>query len=45
MGIVNASAHSMGMLTNDGAPNWHPAHKDIKDICAAARDYCKVSRC
>lgn len=32
----------MGLLTNNGAPNWHPAHQDIKDVCVQAQEYCKV---
>lgn len=30
MGIINASALSMGLLTHHGPPEWHPASQDIK---------------
>lgn len=30
VGIINASALSMGLLTRQGPPDWHPAPKVIK---------------
>jgi L-galactose dehydrogenase len=41
LGIVNAAAHCMGLLSNAGPPEWHPASQVIKDVCAEAREYCK----
>jgi aryl-alcohol dehydrogenase-like predicted oxidoreductase len=39
-GIINASPLSMGLLTNRGTPDWHPAPDAIKSSCAAAARYC-----
>ncbi|XP_071102601.1 uncharacterized protein [Haliotis cracherodii] len=41
VGIMNASPISMGLLSDRGAPSWHPASQEIKDTCAAAAAYCK----
>ncbi|KAJ8949592.1 hypothetical protein NQ314_008174 [Rhamnusium bicolor] len=41
VGIINAAANSMGLLSNAGPPHWHPASQHIKDISAEAREYCK----
>lgn len=32
IGIVNASALHMGILTAGGAPAWHPAPQEIRDV-------------
>ncbi|UCC53851.1 MAG: aldo/keto reductase [Anaerolineaceae bacterium] len=39
-GIINASPLSMGLLTNRGTPDWHPAPDDIKNACAEAARFC-----
>lgn len=36
VGIVNASALSMGLLTEKGPPAWHPAPPEIREACAKA---------
>jgi L-galactose dehydrogenase len=41
VGIINASPLSMGLLTQRGAPGWHPATADIRATCARAADWCK----
>ena len=41
IGIINASPLSMGLLSNRGAPAWHPAPADIKAVCARAATYCR----
>ncbi len=41
IGIINASPLSMGLLTNRGAPDWHPASKKVKDACAKAAAHCR----
>lgn len=33
----------MRLLTNIGPPEWHPANQKIKELCAQAANYCKVS--
>lgn len=41
IGLINASALSMGLLTNNGPPSWHPASDETKEQCAKAAQYCK----
>jgi L-galactose dehydrogenase len=43
VGLVNASPLSMGLLSNRGAPDWHPADQEIKAVCRRAAEHC-VSR-
>ena len=34
LGIINASPTAMGLLTNSGPPDWHPADDQLKvKIC------------
>uniref|UniRef100_A0A914UXL3 NADP-dependent oxidoreductase domain-containing protein n=1 Tax=Plectus sambesii TaxID=2011161 RepID=A0A914UXL3_9BILA len=40
VGIINAASLSMGLLTPQGPPAWHPAPDNIKNACKAAVDYC-----
>ncbi|XP_069111873.1 uncharacterized protein [Argopecten irradians] len=39
--VINASPVSMGLLTDRGPPDWHPAPDNIKHSCAAASAYCR----
>jgi L-galactose dehydrogenase len=41
VGIINASPLGMGLLTERGAPAWHPASDEIKETCARAAAYCR----
>jgi L-galactose dehydrogenase len=41
IGVINASATGMGLLTERGAPAWHPAPQSIKDGCRRAVEYAK----
>ncbi|XP_026318163.1 L-galactose dehydrogenase-like, partial [Hyposmocoma kahamanoa] len=41
IGVINAAATGMGLLSNKGPQPWHPASDDIKAICRRASDYCK----
>jgi L-galactose dehydrogenase len=41
IGCINASPISMGLLSDRGPPEWHPASKRIKITCAEAASYCK----
>ena len=41
VGVINASPLSMGLLSQRGAPKWHPADQDLKMACAKAATYCK----
>lgn len=42
VGVINAAATGMGLLSNQGPQPWHPASDDIKALCRRASDYCKV---
>ena len=41
VGVINASPLSMGLLSQRGAPLWHPASRDLKMACAKAAAYCQ----
>lgn len=41
IGIINASPLSMGLLSQRGTPDWHPASQDLKNACARAAEYCR----
>jgi aryl-alcohol dehydrogenase-like predicted oxidoreductase len=41
IGVINASPFSMGLLTERGAPEWHPAPKPLQDVCRKATLHCK----
>jgi L-galactose dehydrogenase len=40
VGVLNASALMMGLLTRRGPPSWHPAPSALRAACVQARDYC-----
>lgn len=42
IGVINASPLSMGLLTERGVPNWHPAPKLLVDVCREAMEHCKT---
>ncbi len=41
IGIINASPLSMGLLSERGAPDWHPASPAIINACKKAALHCK----
>jgi L-galactose dehydrogenase len=41
VGVINAGALSQGLLTNRGAPSWHPAPDAVKAACAAAGKFAR----
>lgn len=41
IGLINAAALCMGLLTNNGPPNWHPTSDETKKQCENAAQYCK----
>jgi L-galactose dehydrogenase len=41
IGIINASPLSMGLLTESGPPEWHPASEEMKRLCALATQHCR----
>ena len=40
IGIINAAPLSMGLLTERGVPDWHPADKNIVLTCRKAVEHC-----
>lgn len=40
VGVINASPFSMGLLSQRGAPDWHPAPQPLKDACTRAAAHC-----
>lgn len=40
IGVINASPLSMGLLSNRGVPDWHPAPKPLVEACAKAALHC-----
>ena len=41
VGVINASPLSMGLLSQRGAPDWHPAPQALKEACARAAEHCQ----
>ncbi|KAK0417373.1 hypothetical protein QR680_012972 [Steinernema hermaphroditum] len=41
IGLVNAASLSMGLLSAEGPPPWHPASESIKETARAAVHYCQ----
>ncbi len=41
VGVLNASPLSMGLLTNQGPPPWHPAPVEIQMACRRAAEHCR----
>jgi len=41
IGIINASPYSMGLLTERGVPDWHPAPEALKRLARKAVEVCK----
>ncbi|GER43287.1 NAD(P)-linked oxidoreductase superfamily protein [Striga asiatica] len=41
VGIISASPLAMGLLTESGPPQWHPASPELKAACRAAAAHCK----
>ena len=41
VGIINASVLGMGLLTERGLPEWHPAPPNVVETCQRAAAYCR----
>jgi aryl-alcohol dehydrogenase-like predicted oxidoreductase len=41
VGIINASPLAMGMLSERGAPDWHPASEQVQEHARQAAAFCK----
>lgn len=44
VGVINASPLCMGLLTDSGGPDWHPADAETKEACREASRYCLDNR-
>jgi len=42
IGIINAAPLGMGLLSDRGAPDWHPASSGLREICARAAAHCRA---
>ena len=42
VGIINASPTGMGLLTQRGAPDWHPSTATIREGCKKATEHCRA---
>ncbi len=42
IGVINASPLAMGLLTERGVPDWHPAPRPLVEACQRAAKYCKA---
>jgi len=42
IGVINASPYSMGLLTERGVPDWHPAPEALKRLAKKAVEHCKA---
>ncbi len=43
VGVINASPTGMGLLTERGVPDWHPATPRMVEVSKLAVDYCKTA--
>ena len=41
IGVINASGLHMGILTEQGAPEWHPAPQAVRDAGKKAAEFCR----
>jgi L-galactose dehydrogenase len=42
IGLINASGLHMGMLTDHGGPDWHPAPQKVRDAGKKAAEFCRA---
>jgi L-galactose dehydrogenase len=42
IGLINASGLCMGLLTQHGPPDWHPAPQEVRDAGKKAAEYCRA---
>ena len=41
VGVLSASPYSMGLLTERGVPEWHPAPQPLVEACRRAASHCR----
>ena len=42
IGLINASGLCMGLLTDQGPPDWHPAPQQVRDAGKKAAEFCRT---
>lgn len=42
VGVINASPFGMGLLSQRGVPDWHPAPKALVEACQKADQHCQA---
>jgi L-galactose dehydrogenase len=42
IGLINASGLCMGILTEHGPPDWHPAPQQVRDAGKKAAEFCRL---
>ena len=42
IGVINASGLHMGILTERGAPDWHPASEEVREAGRRAAEFCRA---
>jgi L-galactose dehydrogenase len=42
IGLINASGLCMGLLTEQGPPDWHPAPQQVRDAGKKAAEFCRA---
>lgn len=45
IGLINASPLHMGLLTDGGGPDWHPAPGEMREAASSAADFCRDNGC
>ena len=43
IGVINASPYSMGLLTERGVPDWHPAPAALQRLSRKAVEHCRAN--
>ncbi len=41
IGVINASVTHMGVLTEQGPPDWHPADAEVREASQKAANFCR----
>jgi L-galactose dehydrogenase len=42
IGLINASGLCMGLLTENGPPDWHPAPSEVREAGRKAAEFCRA---
>ena len=42
IGLINASGLCMGLLTESGPPDWHPAPQEVREAGKKAAEFCRA---